>query len=102
MLYEVYSLSIELLIFRGCSLGERNEGRITFERGIEDAVVRMQFGHWVPLLVHTEAGKPFSRSGATSTLKNGGLCYSGNSEGRRPLSLLVLVVEKHILESYKE
>lgn len=70
----MYSLSIELLIFCGCSLEEKNEGRL-FEKGIEDAVVKMQFGHWVPLLVHTEARKPFSRSGTTSTLKNGGLCY---------------------------
>lgn len=55
-----------------------------FEKGIEDAVVRMLFGHWVPLLVHTEVQKPFSHSRTTDTLKNGGLCYSGNSKGLRP------------------
>lgn len=101
MLYETYGLSIELLIFCGCCLGGRNEGR-SFEKGIEDAVVRMQFGHWVPLLVHSEARKPFSLSGTTSTLKNGGLCYLGNSEGLHPLSLLILPLEKHILGAYKE
>lgn len=58
----MYSLSIELLIFCGCSLEEKNEGRL-FEKAIEDAVVKMQFGHWVPLLVHTETRKPFSRRG---------------------------------------
>lgn len=42
----------ELLIFCGCSRGERSEGR-WLEKEIEDDVVRMQFGHWVPLLVHT-------------------------------------------------
>lgn len=101
ILYAMYSVSVELLIFCGCSLGERAEGR-AFEKGTAAAVVRMRFGHWVPLLVRTEPPKPFSRGGTSSTLKNGGLCYSGNSEGLRPLSQVVLLVEKHIPEWYKE
>lgn len=63
----------ELLIFCGCSRGERSEGR-WLEKEIEDNVVRMQFGHWVPLLVHTAARKPPSYNETTSTLKNGDLC----------------------------
>lgn len=63
----------ELLIFCGCSRGERSEGR-QLEKEIEDGVVRMQFGHWVPLLVHTEARKPSLYSETTSALKNGDLC----------------------------
>lgn len=44
----------------------------------------MQFGHWVPLLVHTKAWKPFSPSETAGICENGGLCYSENSEGLRP------------------
>lgn len=79
--------------------GRKEQGKA--EKGTEDAVVRMQFGHWVPLLVHTQARKPFSHSEAAAFVKMEVFVTQEILKVFVP-SLVVLVAEKHCPQSYKE